>query len=344
MEKQSETSYSFTSPPQWLTARSDYSPWLSNGRQKAWHCVEGIYHNSAPDVRDEPNLDQLSEEDILARKLFSCWLYHWKAAGAEIDGQKVIGALVSGRGFVRGGNLGGNPLFDLVLADGLCDQQHRAAERFTADYNHFLQSVAFRVDPRNRVGSELPDWWGAFYMYLTGIASENAKPALESFRGYSGLKNWLRIALGLFLRRFAKKEGPSGVPGGGEEDRPPIPEPPAPPDDKPTPEEWATLSEHLVLAFKQARSVLSDEEWLRLYYHFGEKLQNQQVARIFCEDASKTTRRREAALSKFRNELMRTIAADPILRDLGNEVFTTWGREVGNLMQEFFKAGSGNRA
>lgn len=335
-------------PPAWLIARSDYSPW-SKGRQKIWHRVEGFYQDSAPAVCDEPSECQLSEEDTLARRLLGCWLYHWESAGVEVDGERVAQSISAGRGFARGGNLGGNPFFDLVFADALCARQNRAAERFNSDYFRYLQAIASKIEHRNQFNDGFPDWWTPFYMYLTGLASENAKPALESFHGYSGLKNWLRIALSLFLRRFMPKERgkevsftdlPTAAEGNDDEGAF-IDGVAAAPESSRTPEEWKTISEHLISAFRQARSALSDEDWTRLFYRFGENLQNQQIARLYGEDGSTTSRRLKSALSKFRDELSRAIAADPVLRDLGNEIFTTWGRETGDLMNQFFKSGKG---
>ena len=346
MDKSPKTIYSFAVPPAWLLSRRDYTPW-SEGRQKAFHQVEGFYRASAPSVCDNPGACRLTEDDRLALKLFTCWLYHWESAGPSADGRSVAESISAGRGFARGGNLGGNPLFDLVHADALCAQQNRAAERFTTDYGRYLRAIALKIDRRNTADDDLPGWWTPFYMHLTGIASENAKPALDSFRGYSGLKNWLRIALGLFLRRFIIKERGretafSDLDGNSCEDEGKADfadQIPAAAEAGATPEEWKTLSEHLILAFRQARSVLSAEDWTRLFYHFGEKLQNQQIARLYGEDGSTTTRRRESALLRFRAGLDRAFSADPVLRELGDEVFTTWGREVADLMSQFFKSG-----
>ena len=343
--------YTFTAPPEWLAGRSDYSPW-SEGQAKIWQRVEGFYSESAPSVFDRPDFPPLTEDDVLALKLLTCWLYHWEAAGTEKDGEQVAAVLAAGHGFVRGGNLGGNPLFDLVHAEALCWQQNRAAEKFNAAYSEYLKAAAARIDRRNRFEDGLPEWWVPFYMYLTGLASDNAKPALDSFCGYSGLKNWLRVALGLFLRRhlfkergrevtFSALESERGGSGDGDENGGFSGQVEAAQPETPEPEEWQQLVGRLSAALRKARLAVSDEEWTRLYYHFGLKLQNQQIARLLGEDGSTTTRRRKAALTRFRAALLDAVSADPELRDLWNDILTTWGREYGNLMDQFFKTKHG---
>ncbi len=73
-------SYTFTTPPEWLVARTDYSPW-SKGKPKLWQEVERFYNEAAPEVNDGSAIEPLTEEDRLALRLFACWLYHWEKAG-----------------------------------------------------------------------------------------------------------------------------------------------------------------------------------------------------------------------------------------------------------------------
>lgn len=342
MKNSNRTTYSLTTPPDWLRARSDYSPW-SEGRQKIWRCVDGFFRDSAPDVYDEPGERRLSEEDILTLRLLNCWLHHWTSAGTEADGERVAQSVSHGRGFVGGGNLGGNPFFDLVFADALCGMQNRAAEKFKTDYLDFLKAVAFKIDRRNWLDSEFPDWWTPFFMFLTVQEAENKKPALESFHGYSGLKGWLRISLGHFLRRHLPKERGrettftdlTFASDDNDDERSFTDGIGAEPESSRTPEEWKTIADRLSQALQRARGALSEEDWTRIQLSLGEKLQNQAIARLYHEDGSTTSRRRTAILDIFQKKLLGAIEDDPVLRDLKDEIFTTWRLEFGDLVNQF---------
>ena len=121
-------------------------PW-TEGRRKAFHQVEGFYRASAPSVCDSPGACRLAEDDRLALKLFSYWLYRWESADLSADGRTVAESISAGRGFVRGGN----PLFDLVRADALCAPQNRAA-----DGSPPTMAVAFAGSPSKSIVEMLP--------------------------------------------------------------------------------------------------------------------------------------------------------------------------------------------
>ncbi len=267
-------------------------------------------------------------------------------------------SLAAGRGFLRNCSLGGNPLFDLVHAAALCALQNRAAERFAVDYTYYLRNVAARIDRRNQFGNGQPEWWNSFYMYLTGIASEKVKPALDSFSGYSGLKNWLRIALAIFLRKYIGRERlqetlftdldetkKTETEKEDDNESTTICEP-IESFSRETKSEAGCqdLIEHLIPALRLVRARISDEDWNRLLYHFVEKLQNQQIARLYAEDGGTTSRKREKAIHQFRKEFSRVISEDPVLRDFGNAIFTTWGNETGSIIVAFFKMEGGTQS
>ena len=341
---------SFSSVPEWLRHIPEYIPW-ETGKEKVWNQVSELYLSSAPRLFDsKPAL--LSETDDLAVRLLVCWLYHWQTAGTSKKGADVVKSVVSGQGFAGNGQLGGNPFFDLVFAQALCFFQDKATIFFQDEYLPYLRQIAKRVEKCARFDDDIPCWWGPFYMSLTGTASEKAKATLYAYRGFSGIRNWLRISLGLFLRRFVQKESGreideselgSGSDYGSGDIPTLIDNTPSSQSSEPE-EDWNSLREHFTAALREARQLLSGEEWTRLYYHFGAKLQNQQIARLYNENGSTTTRHRDAALLKFRRGLMTAIAANPVLRDLGDSIFSDWGKEAGDLIQTFFKTEGASEA
>ena len=112
------------------------------------------------------NLVTTSQDSYVtyARRLWTCWSYHWKQAIAgaprgRIDGDKVACQIRAGCGYHRGGRLGGDPLHDVVLAVAMTYKDNRATAQFEKEYYGFARTPAGKV---HHPFSEGPDegGWG----------------------------------------------------------------------------------------------------------------------------------------------------------------------------------------
>ncbi len=191
--------------PEWVQKHSDWTPW-ETGCDKALGVIRSWNDKHAPQVRDETPLPQLAETDPLVFRLWNCLIHHWESTGRDRSHTEVVANLENEKR-PNGDNLGGNPLFDLVLCVALCDKQKKAAEHYGKNvWPHISKTAQYLY--RNRFGQTYNDeWQGDFYSYLVEIGRQKDRP-LDRFLGLGCLISWLKGRLSFFLRdRFRPGRG-----------------------------------------------------------------------------------------------------------------------------------------
>ncbi len=344
MQNYVKTVYAFDACPDWLRTRGDYVPWLERGRLKAAERLDGWQRAYSPSVFDSPQ--RAAESRVAtAAKLFACWVFHWECAGIERDGDEVARSLEEGKGFARGGNLGGNPLYDLVMAEALTRMQTAATELYEERFRGFLHGVAKVYNARLAVDrDEVPEWWNDFLAYLAYPrelqSGKIAEPKLRTFAGKSGFKQWLRMTFTSFLPTWCQKNLLRGEDcaernDGDDERGSDAFEPSAPPqfDDA----KWSALRKRVKKAARQAVAALSADEKTVVRLFYVDKVSNNQIACLFGESATRASRRRVGALEKFASAFNALIANDPELRDeFGDDGARLDGKVVADVFFEVF--------
>jgi hypothetical protein len=144
------------------------------------------------------------DHDDYTSRIWRCWSYHWKQAAEAsetglADGWEVAERLCQGRGAVGGGNLGGNPLADVVLAEAVQKRDEVARANFHAIFRDFALAQAASVARHLRDDDH---WWNDLVGKLAGDVHPPGK--LASYSGKCGLQNWL----GTVVRREAQAAPP----------------------------------------------------------------------------------------------------------------------------------------
>ena len=228
------------------------------------------------------------------RRLRWCLLYHWRDAAGKIDGgvaaQEVVERLREGKGYRGGGELGGNPLRDVVLARAMRYHDERAVKLFRSEYFEFCCGMAGRLDPGLAEREEL--WWSDLLDHLMGTLKPPG--SLKKFDGRSALRNWLGTVLIRFLRRWQEKEDkclqiePEKFNGKKNEAFAGV-------------VDERELPYHYVIAniVRHAVRSLSNDECLLLYFLYVEELSQVEVAGIFGIHPGNVSRKRQRALENL---------------------------------------------
>jgi RNA polymerase sigma factor (sigma-70 family) len=158
----------------------------------------------------------LPNEGRYLDRAWACWAWHWQtalAAGEAVDGFGVADQVRRGRGFTGRRDLGGDPIFDVLLATAFVDRRPAAIDAFCREHQPFCLGVAGKVDRRLK---EDDDWWPEFLEELGGFAPRAdggaRRPKLDGFRGRCALRNWLGTVVRHYLHdrragRAAEDEG-----------------------------------------------------------------------------------------------------------------------------------------
>jgi hypothetical protein len=159
----------------------------------------------------------LRDENKYLDRAWACWAWHWQtalAAGGDHDGHAVADQVRQGRGFTGQRNLGGDPIFDILLATAFVDRHDAAIDAFCREHQQYCLGVAGKIDGRLK-GDH--DWWPEFLEELGGFAprlgdgNEAAgrarKAKLDGFRGRCGLRNWLGTVVRHYLHD--RRAGPA---------------------------------------------------------------------------------------------------------------------------------------
>jgi len=213
----------FANDRTWLASQPGMNPWEEGCRRLA-ECLDRWLHDYSTGVCAEPVHSQHPGYPRFVCRMWRCWAHHWPQAAktrpdGRIDGQEVAAQLRDGRGYQRGGDLGGDPLRDVVLAVAVQLKDNRATGRFQADYYDFCCRIAKRVNARFE---HAPEWWNDLVDHLAGYTRAPGK--LEKFFGRCALRNWLGTVAWRFLRRWRLPDGDGDVLPHFAAPRPPEPD------------------------------------------------------------------------------------------------------------------------
>jgi len=357
-------SYTWDDCPEWVREYPAWSPWES-GRAKALDEIRGWYGKHVPALRDEippqpgentrwqpgenvpsqpgeNSLPQPDENAPLVARMLTCLVSHWERTGKERPHTEIVDALEQGKG-PDGGDLKGKPLFDLVLADALCDRQKKAGEYFGGNVLPKIQTTARYAYKLFGVQFD-DDWQGDFYSYLIEIGVKNDKP-LERYLGISGLLPWLRKILVGFLRDRFRKEGRYQAKIGSEAALNLEPDAPSPLEgycnDAGTPLDLAMLNELTGLlreCVREALETLAPDERLRLAFFYAGTMKNQEIARLFKEKDYQTTRERQRAENRFLKAFSTVLESKMASHPAISESLPQLGIEVARILIEILQA------
>jgi RNA polymerase sigma factor (sigma-70 family) len=276
----------FDKERQWLARQPGMWPWQAGCSALSRQLREWLREYSEPLCEQAVTTEHQAYPSYECR-LWRCWSHHWRAAAeaafeGRIDGREVAQRVRSGRGYSRGGRLGGNPLRDVVLAEAVVKRDNRATVRFQSDYYGFSKGLAGKIDRRFQLDAE--EWWGEFLDHLAGYSRRPGK--LERFFGKCALRNWLGTVLWRFLRR---RPLPSGA-GADQLDR--FPADPADEDRDPARGECLQLFSEIV---GRALDELPKQDRLALCLLYLDGLKLKEVAQILGVHPGNAGRQRDRA-------------------------------------------------
>lgn len=326
--------------PDWVREHPDWSPW-ENGREKALNEIRDWYGKHTPQLRDgDP--PPLNEDNSLVGRMLTCLIFHWEQAGTEQSHTEIVDALEQGKGS-DGGDLKGKPLFDLVLADALCDHQKKAGEYYGGNVLPMIQSTARFAYKWFDVPFD-DDWQGDFYSYLIVTGVKHDKP-LERYLGISGLLPWLRKILVGFLRDRFRKEGRYQARVGHESSFSSDLDAPSPLegycDHEGTQLDIAVLNELTALlreCVQDSLATLAPAERLRLALFYAHSMKNQAIARIFKEKDYQTTRERQKAENRFLKAFSAALESKMVSHPAISDSLPQLGNEAARIFIEILQA------
>lgn len=344
MQKDANPIYALAACPNWLRTRDDYDPWETKGRAYFSKRLDDWQSDYSSKVFDS-SARAAESKTTLVEKMFSCWIFHWESAGTDQKGEVVAESIIEGKGYLRGGNLGGNPLFDLVFSEALQSNQSSAAARYNSCFNKLLRKKAamFNDGRLNCPDAETPEWWYDFFSYLAHPRELRngtlAKPKLASFGGRCGLRNWIVRPFLQFLPDWIKDNLPTAPGVSGGDDEPTTPEPQEPP--KPSeslPEKWKALQKRLRGAARRALSELAPEDALNIRYFFVDKTSNNSIARLLGVAPTTASLRRATALKKYRAALRDALKNDPEVNEALKGDLEIGAADIGSVFFDVFQS------
>ncbi len=278
----------------WLQRQPNMTPW-EQGCMTLEEQIDRWLKEYSAGVCEEVVTRRHAAHAVFVGRLWGCWSYHWhqaadRAPRRRIEGPHVAEQIRAGRGWLRGGRLGGDPLRDTVLAVAMPLGDDRAVACFQSEYFDFLRRLAGKQ--RQRFYQDPDAWWNEFLDHLAGYTQPN--PRLARFQGRSGLRNWLGTVLWYFLRRRDKTPAHRTQPL--DEDRV----------DGARPDVEAELGqclEFFVERVREALGALSKEDRLVLYLLYVDRLKLKEVARIVGKHAGNVGKQRDRALGRLRRAL-----------------------------------------
>jgi RNA polymerase sigma factor (sigma-70 family) len=238
------------------------------------------------------------------QRLWDCWSYHWKRGLAEsatgaVDGWRVAEGLRAGRDVLTGGQLGGDVLRDVVLAEAVLRKEEKATQCFHDEYHDFAVRQAGSVQRAFAIDL---DWWGDLMNRLAGYTNPPEKPGkLATFRGKCGLRNWLATVVKNHVRGLRPPAGTDAE----QLDRLAC---------RSQPEEALISAECLQLLrslLQHALDRLDARDRLLLLLLFSDNRKGTEAAAILGIAPGNISRRKEKALDILRKQLERGTSDDP---------------------------------
>ncbi len=196
----------FETDREWLQDQPKMNPWERSCAVLAERLKRWLFEYSQP-LCDHAVQSEHGRYRIYIGRMWMCWGYHWCQAALasperRIAGKEVGNHIRSGKGYRGGGQLGGDPLRDIVLAVAMQSRDNRATEHFQWEHYDYLRRLAGKLN--RRFYRDADDWWNDFLDFLAGYTKPPGK--LERFEGRSALHNWLPLVLWNFLRRRLQVE------------------------------------------------------------------------------------------------------------------------------------------
>lgn len=283
----------------WLERQPGMAPW-KKGCAMVSETLDAWLAEYSECVCDQVITRKHDAHSVYADRLWGCWSHHWhqaaeKTPGGRIDGEEVARQIRAGRGWLRGGRLGGDPLRDVVLAVAMPRKDERAVECFQAEYFDFLRRLAGR---RRQCFYQEPDpWWNDFLDFLAGYTT--SAPKLDRFQGRCALRNWLGTVLWNFLGRWdgAPAEGMQTIEDGRVGHQP-----------EPRVDDLEPCLELFAGLVRQALDELPKQDRLVLCLLYVEGLQLKEVARIVGKHPGNAGKQRDKALARLRERLLELAA------------------------------------
>ncbi len=286
--------YIFSDDKAWLGGRPDMIPWDEGTLQLAEQLRNWVEEYSRPVCEAVVTDDHDRWADYMNR-LWGCLGYHWQQAvdeNSKIAAAAVAERLQEGRGYRRGGKLGGDPMRDVVLSVAMTAGDGRAPTVFETDYYGFSRGLAGRLN--RRLADNPDEWWNELLDHLAGYTKQPGR--LEKFAGRCGLQNWLGTVLWNFLRRWIQHE--SKLTGSPENDDM---------DQKLGSTDDTTACDESLQCFvalvRETLDTLPKDDLLLLKMCFLEGLKQKDVATVLGIHSGNVTRRLKKALGQFRDNI-----------------------------------------
>lgn len=188
----------------WLETQPGMKPWDA-GCTRAWQQLTRWLEEYSQTIGSKPIQANQPHSAPYLRRLWNCWSYHWRSASeivpaGRIDGLEVANRIRGGKGYFRGGLLGGDVLRDVVLAEAVIQKNESALQHLEREYKDYClrQGKSLASFPNAE------DWW---YLLLDKLAGFTQAPGkLASFSGRCGLQNWLGTVVRNWMRDRLKKD------------------------------------------------------------------------------------------------------------------------------------------
>ncbi len=188
----------------WLRLQPGMTAW-KEGCARLERQLEAWLDEYARPICTAPVTNPARKEFI--KRLWHCWRHHWQDAlllsgNERMDGWTVAEKIRQGKGFKKNGQLGGDPLRDVVLAQAIQLKDDKALAVFGGEFQTFVLAQLRRFQPG---GQDLVPWWNDLLIDLGGYLRPPGK--LARYSGACALKHWLRtVAQRWFLSRRKLEE------------------------------------------------------------------------------------------------------------------------------------------
>ncbi len=205
--KDSQLPDMFIKDKTWLAEQPEMIPW-DGGCQRLLDRMSRWVGDYSQTVCKGEVADDHTHHPVYVARLWKCLAHHWRQALEDtskdsVSSDQVAQRVGSGHGYRGGGQLGGNPLRDVVLAVAMVQGDERAPVVFETDYRNLCRAIAHKLNARLTKNPD-DEWWNDLLYFLAGYTGRQAK--LDSFHGKSALPNWLPTPVYRFLSRWMKRE------------------------------------------------------------------------------------------------------------------------------------------